>query len=93
LECGPRQEDSIFSWKTVIGINEVERLSELFVAGPAGGRFRRRLRTSKPVSAYYTPDWPICDQGKKVHRFRELWLDEMEHCNWILNARRLLEHS
>lgn len=38
---------------------------EPFVAGPAGGRFRRRLRTSKPVSANDTPDWPICEQEKK----------------------------
>lgn len=57
-----------------------------FVAGKARGRFRRRLRSSKPVSATYIPRL-TSSRLKRVHRNRELWLDEMEHSYWILDAR------
>jgi hypothetical protein len=44
---------------TVIGTTKLNKLTSqdggLFFAGPARGRFRRRLRTSKPVSANNTP--------------------------------------
>lgn len=63
-------------------------------------RCRPRQRAISTATSYVEtglglatdPHKLVTSHWEKVHRFRELWLDEMEHRYWILDARRMSEH-